>query len=59
MPLRYLPSCSGATRLAAGDLGDLARERQVGGGVLQLAVVLVDEERGRVAADLLAVPGGR
>src|SRR5438094_2788479 len=42
-------------RLAAGELGDLAESEPVGGGVLQLAVVLVDEEPGAVAADLLAV----
>ena len=45
-------------RLAAGDLGDLPGQGEVGGGVLQLAVVLVDEEPGRVAADLLAVLAG-
>ena len=45
--------------LAAGDLGDLAEEGEVGGGVLQLAVVLIDQEAGGVAAEVLAVAGGR
>src|SRR5512144_353222 len=39
-------------RLASGRLGDLAEQRPVGGGILHLAVVLVNQEPGAVVADL-------
>ena len=54
---RYLGSCSGARCSPPRGLGDLAQQGAVGGGVFQLAVVLVDDEPGAVAADLLAVAG--
>src|SRR4051812_27366111 len=45
----------GGEEAAFGRLGDLPEQAEIGRWVLQLAVVLVDEEPGRVAAEVLAV----
>ena len=55
--LQVLGELLGGQEFAARGLGDLPQQGAVGGRVFQLAVVLVDDEPGAVAADLLAVAG--
>src|SRR5579864_139016 len=51
--LQVFAQLLGSQEVAPGQLRDFTEQGMVGGGVLDLAVVLIDEEAGRVSAEVL------
>ena len=49
----------GGEGCSSGGFGELPKQNQVGGGIVEFEVVLVDQEPRGVLADYLAVLGGR